>query len=534
MSPEQCQGKDVDNTSDIYSLGVVLFEMLTGRVPYNAEEHTGLMYKHINDRVPLLPPGLKRYQSLLNQMMAKDKEKRLKSGQQVINIIDKLAAKKNKGFKTKKEFRVSWPYLSKKPEALQPPPEEKVKLKIEPRKKRKITNLLGSKIKILLERILDRKNIKRLFKISVTAFILVVGIIIVLKFGEGNQAPIKENISQPLPILKTNQVQSKFEKTDIKFTPDPQDKGTYDDSVEVQLSFKPIRSPKGYEVSADIYYTLDGSDPKKTNERKYIPDNPIVIDKDGENILKARLFSRTGDYEGKLHTRTYTIQKIIQERKVEGGNAWFETASGTYGNPVKIGIRYKKLRWSKNEIIESKVYYTTDGSDPTKDWGQLYIKGNPIEFKELGTHILKARVISDDGNHMGKVKTGIFTIKPQIETVTHLNQLDPKTQDDIKEKTKKIVIEVEGIEKIDQQGRIQIFISRDGKAKVVDLGFNVEPTEKINEIKDALNDKIKIMRFLPPTMKGKSAEMKIWIEYKNISYDDSSNKIAFYIELIKF
>jgi len=83
MSPEQGHGNGVDHRSDIHSLGVIFFEMLTGEKPYRADTAMGIIYKHAQAPVPLLTPRLARYQSLINMMLAKEPEDRLQSADEI-------------------------------------------------------------------------------------------------------------------------------------------------------------------------------------------------------------------------------------------------------------------------------------------------------------------------------------------------------------------------------------------------------------------------------------------------------------------
>jgi serine/threonine protein kinase len=83
MSPEQGHGDEIDERSDIYSLGVIFFEMLTGDKPYHSDTAMGIIYKHAQAPVPLLPSRHANYQSLINMMLAKEPQNRIQTAAEV-------------------------------------------------------------------------------------------------------------------------------------------------------------------------------------------------------------------------------------------------------------------------------------------------------------------------------------------------------------------------------------------------------------------------------------------------------------------
>ncbi len=90
MSPEQAQGEVLDARTDLYSLGVILYEMLAGKKPYLGASAIDVLQQHVMAPVPELPVHHLSYQPLLERLMSKSRENRVASCDELLKAIEQM------------------------------------------------------------------------------------------------------------------------------------------------------------------------------------------------------------------------------------------------------------------------------------------------------------------------------------------------------------------------------------------------------------------------------------------------------------
>jgi eukaryotic-like serine/threonine-protein kinase len=87
MSPEQGHGEPIDERSDLYSLGIILFEMLSGEKPFTDGNPMAIIYKHRNQPIPRLPAEAATWQPIVDHLLAKRPEDRYNTAAQVESVL---------------------------------------------------------------------------------------------------------------------------------------------------------------------------------------------------------------------------------------------------------------------------------------------------------------------------------------------------------------------------------------------------------------------------------------------------------------
>jgi len=90
ISPEQVSDKPVDHRSDLYSLGVVYYEILTGVKPFVADSTYTLIFKHLKEPVPPLESKFEKHQPIISKLLEKNPAKRFQSADELITALNKI------------------------------------------------------------------------------------------------------------------------------------------------------------------------------------------------------------------------------------------------------------------------------------------------------------------------------------------------------------------------------------------------------------------------------------------------------------
>lgn len=87
MSPEQISGNDIDGRSDLYSLGIMFYELLSGSTPFNGDTPIAVMMAHLTQPAPPLDPEFAHFQSVLDKMLAKNRDERFATLHEFVSAL---------------------------------------------------------------------------------------------------------------------------------------------------------------------------------------------------------------------------------------------------------------------------------------------------------------------------------------------------------------------------------------------------------------------------------------------------------------
>ena len=90
MAPEQARGEEVDHRTDLYAIGVLAWEMLTGKLPYDAGDAVSMAIMHVKEPIPRLPPSLRHWQRFIDRALAKGPIKRYHDAAHMLSALERV------------------------------------------------------------------------------------------------------------------------------------------------------------------------------------------------------------------------------------------------------------------------------------------------------------------------------------------------------------------------------------------------------------------------------------------------------------
>ncbi len=97
MAPEQARGQQVDFRADLYSVGVLAWEMLTGELPYKGDDALSMALAHTQNPIPRLPPALRHWQRFIDRALAKSLTRRFSDAAAMLRALDEVPQREGTG-----------------------------------------------------------------------------------------------------------------------------------------------------------------------------------------------------------------------------------------------------------------------------------------------------------------------------------------------------------------------------------------------------------------------------------------------------